>query len=523
VGGRGGTTPAGLSTAGRRAVAVVVMAAGVAAVTVLVLAPAGFGGAGTWGAVAVSAALLTAVPVRRDVGVERHDTNALEVGAVVAFAHLPPRGAVTALGAGVACGLIVIGWVRDRSARGVRRGQTVRTLAAFGAVAIGIATASAIVTGVGAATLDMRVSLAALAVVGGGGASTAAFVWLLARARGCRLRDQAQSFLVVLPVTVVAVAYGVVLAMLGGALDAVGAWLLVGTTLALGVGTVVSRMDLARRRLTGLLAAADRLRHTSSPQEVRDCVADLARRLLHARTAAIQPFPPTPQQLGITLPDVAEARNCYLVVGDRLGSNPAFTRDDADYLEALASIAAVALRNAMLTEELASRASKDPLTGLANRWLVVETFDRLAAAARRDGSAVAAVYVDVNRLKLVNDRLGHAAGDDLLCEVGERLRTVARGQDVVARIGGDEFLVLAAVPGPGAATDLANRYRIEFVDPFEAARDLPAGASVGVACWPRDADDLDGLLRAADQAMYQDKYAGRAVMAVAGHHAVTPS
>lgn len=151
--------------------------------------------------------------------------------------------------------------------------------------------------------------------------------------------------------------------------------------------------------------------------------------------------------------------------------------------------------------------STDALTGLSDRRGLSEALD----AALRDGSAFALVCLDLDRFKIVNDTLGHPVGDGLLRKVADRLRTAVRPGDLVARTGGDEFIVLQREGRqPQAAEALAGRLvellgRTFLVD----GHSLTVGASVGVAMAPRDGNDARDLLRRADLALYRAKAAGR--------------
>ena len=134
------------------------------------------------------------------------------------------------------------------------------------------------------------------------------------------------------------------------------------------------------------------------------------------------------------------------------------------------------------------------------------------ARARRGDGAVALMFVDLDGFKEVNDRLGHAAGDQLLAGVAGRLDSVLRGSDLLARLGGDEFLVLLADLPADAAVGVENvggKLLDALREPFDlAGRKLRTGASIGVSLYPADADDTETLLRHADAAMYQAKAAG---------------
>ena len=163
-------------------------------------------------------------------------------------------------------------------------------------------------------------------------------------------------------------------------------------------------------------------------------------------------------------------------------------------------------------EQLAHLAYHDALTGLPNRSMVEQQLDLSLARARRSDEAVALMFVDLDDFKEVNDRLGHAAGDRLLAAVSSRLRSVLRDSDILARQGGDEFLVLLSDLGEGAAT-AAEQVGIKLLDtlrePFViAGTEVRTGASIGISLYPDDAADTEGLLRHADAAMYRAKGAG---------------
>jgi diguanylate cyclase (GGDEF)-like protein/PAS domain S-box-containing protein len=162
-------------------------------------------------------------------------------------------------------------------------------------------------------------------------------------------------------------------------------------------------------------------------------------------------------------------------------------------------------------EQLTFMAYHDPLTGLANRTLAKQQLDHALARARRYGGAAALMFIDLDDFKLVNDRLGHAIGDRLLALVGERLRDALRESDVLARQGGDEFLVvLSDLRGdPATAAKVVADKIVEALEaPFEVAgNELRVAASVGVAVFPENGSDTEALLRHADLAMYRSKAA----------------
>lgn len=163
-------------------------------------------------------------------------------------------------------------------------------------------------------------------------------------------------------------------------------------------------------------------------------------------------------------------------------------------------------------QRLRDQARHDELTGLPNRAHLLETLDAAIAAAQAPGAASFAVlFLDLDRFKLVNDSVGHAAGDDLLVEVGRRLRRSLAAQDTVARLGGDEFAVLLAeVDLPATAEVVAARLLAELARPmWVAGRELFPSASVGIAVWQPRYRFGEELLRDADAAMYRAKARGR--------------
>jgi diguanylate cyclase (GGDEF)-like protein/PAS domain S-box-containing protein len=163
-----------------------------------------------------------------------------------------------------------------------------------------------------------------------------------------------------------------------------------------------------------------------------------------------------------------------------------------------------------LQEQLVHEAFHDTLTGLANRALFHEVVGE--ALRRRDAGTVTVLFLDLDGFKEVNDSLGHAAGDQLLVHVADRLRGAVRVGDVVARFGGDEFAVLMESAVSPNAEDIAERVVSAMDEPFILdRREIHIGASVGLACGGDDqlaADDAEQLMRDADLAMYRAKALG---------------
>jgi diguanylate cyclase (GGDEF)-like protein len=164
--------------------------------------------------------------------------------------------------------------------------------------------------------------------------------------------------------------------------------------------------------------------------------------------------------------------------------------------------------------------STDPLTGLANRRSLVDQAPRIWRQARRDGQRVAALVLDLDHFKRLNDTYGHAVGDAVLREVSDALAASVRPADMLARTGGEELVVLGLVSDPDVAWRLAQRLRLAVVD-SECGRQRGVTASIGVAlAGPVDGEDpTDALWRLvdrADAAMYEAKQGGRDRVVVAG-------
>jgi diguanylate cyclase (GGDEF)-like protein/PAS domain S-box-containing protein len=156
------------------------------------------------------------------------------------------------------------------------------------------------------------------------------------------------------------------------------------------------------------------------------------------------------------------------------------------------------------------QAYHDSLTGLPNRVALRERMHVALAQARRSGLGMALMFVDLDEFKPVNDRYGHGVGDRLLKEVAVRLRECVRGEDTVARVGGDEFvLLLSSVRLGETAARVAQKLLERVREPVRIdENELRVSASVGIALYPDDGTDLEGLLRSADAAMYRAKQLG---------------
>lgn len=181
----------------------------------------------------------------------------------------------------------------------------------------------------------------------------------------------------------------------------------------------------------------------------------------------------------------------------------------------------LATANARLREEIQDRwnaeeqlrycANHDALTGLPNRRLLMDRLAQAMILTRRHGDMLAIMFIDLDCFKQINDRLGHGVGDLALQAVAERLRQVLREVDTIARVGGDEFvLVLPHMTSDNAVTDTARKILTALAAPYPIEGvPLLVTPSIGISIFPKDGGDEDVLIRRADSAMYRAKELGR--------------
>ncbi len=164
-------------------------------------------------------------------------------------------------------------------------------------------------------------------------------------------------------------------------------------------------------------------------------------------------------------------------------------------------------RRKLSEDELRKRAHRDPLTGLHNRLSFDERFNQELARARRTGSRLGLLYIDLDAFKPINDRYGHRTGDAVLREVAARLTSAVREMDTVSRIGGDEFaVILPEIDQTASVESIADGIHRRLQLPFEyEGKQLHTGASIGVALFPDDGGSERELLTQADAAMYRVK------------------
>ncbi len=204
--------------------------------------------------------------------------------------------------------------------------------------------------------------------------------------------------------------------------------------------------------------------------------------------------------------------------GERLGifigrclDHRSLTVDDMAVVELACTLGAIAIEQDGLGKRLAHQSQHDELTGLPNRRLFEDRLQQGLAVAARHGTGLALLFVDLDAFKRINDTLGHDVGDLLLREVASRLDGMVRTTDTVARMGGDEFMViLTDIATPIGATHVAQQILDLLRLPFEVSgHELHVSASIGISLYPQDALDASRLQRHADLAMYRVKGSGR--------------
>lgn len=169
-------------------------------------------------------------------------------------------------------------------------------------------------------------------------------------------------------------------------------------------------------------------------------------------------------------------------------------------------------------QKLKKLASHDTLTGLPNRHLLFDRLTQALARSRRSGKMTGILFLDLDKFKEINDELGHEAGDAVLCETARRMKKQVREEDTVARMGGDEFIiVLHDLPGPEQAGRIARKLLDAVSMPIELAEgNRVVEASVGISMFPADGDEPNALISKADTAMYAAKTEGRNCFRFAG-------
>lgn len=187
-----------------------------------------------------------------------------------------------------------------------------------------------------------------------------------------------------------------------------------------------------------------------------------------------------------------------------------YTERDQAVITQLASLYALAIDKQRNEEQIAHLAHHDPLTGLANRHLLPDRLEQAIRLARRHSTMVALLFMDLDKFKEINDRHGHAVGDEVLREVADRFAQALRASDTIARMGGDEFVVvLQGIKEPGNAATVACKLLALLDRPLAALGGTGmVQGSIGISLYPADGTDGEALLQRADEAMYRAKQNG---------------
>jgi diguanylate cyclase (GGDEF)-like protein len=213
--------------------------------------------------------------------------------------------------------------------------------------------------------------------------------------------------------------------------------------------------------------------------------------------------------------DAGVERMAVLVLGSRI-SDKLYGRPESELAATLSFAAAIALKNSELVEQLHSAATTDELTGLCNRRALEERLAAEISRSLRHQLHTSVLLLDLDRFKVVNDTMGHAAGDRLLVQVGQIIRKQCRALDVVGRLGGDEFLVILPMTKPAEAKVFVARVQASLKEMEQTNPEFGACTlSMGIAESPRHGTTVSSVLGAADNALYRAKRGGRNTVEVA--------
>jgi diguanylate cyclase (GGDEF)-like protein len=200
-----------------------------------------------------------------------------------------------------------------------------------------------------------------------------------------------------------------------------------------------------------------------------------------------------------------------LEIVNKTGSDP-FTKDDLDLMMRIVDHAAIAIERSALYQKMAEMSVTDDLTNLFNTRYLNRTLEMEITRASRHHTSLSLIFMDLDHFKNINDNYGHLVGSKLLVELGQFLLKNLRTVDIVARYGGDEFVIVLPQTTPRNAVQIAERMRRSIEHNVFLKKDgfaFKITASFGVASYPESAKSKEELLRLADEAMYRVKYQTR--------------
>src|SRR3954462_9978647 len=293
--------------------------------------------------------------------------------------------------------------------------------------------------------------------------------------------------------------------------------------LLLAIGRDISARLEAEERLrrqseqqAAVSALGERALRGVAPADLSADGAERVRATLGADRVAVLEGPKEIAAWGAAEGAVSRARVSIHTGGDVHGtlvadsSRPnAFGEDEGAFLQAVANVLAIAFSRLHLEEQVRHQALHDPLTGLANRALCRDRIGHALAVSERAATAAAVLFVDVDNFKRVNDLFGHAAGDELLVALAERMVAAVRPADTVARLGGEEFVVVCESVDERTALALGWRVAAAVQEPIVVAvSEHQLAASIGIALGSGAGSDPDVMIGHADAAAYRAKERG---------------
>jgi diguanylate cyclase (GGDEF)-like protein len=308
------------------------------------------------------------------------------------------------------------------------------------------------------------------------------------------------------------------------------------TSIQTAVGTLLGSFTVAtivivvrsawnmRRRLNGIVVGSSILSHTRSVDSLADALCQAAAAAVGVQSIALQPGPAEAGAIGV--PVTFTPGEPQFLVARRDAMDGAFSGVDRHTLQALAATAELAGKARQNVAGLTAKANTDPLTGLPNYGAFQEALNTINST-RSDTEAIAVLFMDLDGFKRLNDTCGHQVGDEVLRVLGQRLRQAVRPHDVVARVGGDEFvIILTRLATLDEATAIAQTIRRASAAPLVVGTDtFTPSLSIGVAFSAVIETDIASLVRDADHSMLMVKKRRRrrgntdgvASMNVSGH------